>query len=982
MEFLKGKNDISKGSSQINISLYNVNESDYDPDMDIDDPGYEYGLNTNAPNQDVVNISSSQFDCNNNHFGQITTKSGCDGDSDGHVAIDIDDRCSSDSICNSNDLVVVKVVGGDKDDSENVGDGSVHIRQPDVLKKNCTEKNKLNIIAKEDIPNQKVGKPCSCRNKCFENIGKETINKIFEEFWAISEYDTQIYYLQSLICEWEPERKRKKIGNMSSRVFHKFFVKVNQKNTIVCRTAFISIHGLSKKMIGSMLGKDGHCNIARKSVDGVHSGSNLDFYIVGGGDNDSSEYVSDGIEKNKQPEVLIKKITDKNVSNTLTKTAIPNHKVGKPCSCKNNCFENIGREAINEIFSKLWAISEYDTQLHYLQNLICECEPLRKRKKVEGMRSRTFRKFYVRINKQIKTVCRAAFISIHGLGKKMIESMLTKPKQVDDTIVGEVITYNASSSGRVTGKSVIYGQGSDSSSSDIQIVENYACCSQFSEEVDRGSSFGHATGTIQSDNDDNGNATANIGANATGGSIDQVDGDTMVNCQNVPDIRDNGAIITRKTRIPRTHVEKKGRTRVCLPDTWKANVAKTKRNHGLSYTSLHTKGDIPSRNVLNPCNCKDRVFEKVGRENIDEIFASFWAIGKYNEQNTYLQSLTCEVDPKRKRKKKVEGSRSRTAYRFHVKIHNKKFKVCKMAFISIHGLGAGRINWLFKKRSMPATDMPDRRGRKSNPHAISGTRLEMIHTFIKGLPVTASHYTRTYSPHRRYLEDVRSIPEVYKHYIKWLSETRNENIKVSPRFFRKVFCRDYNIVFKAPKKDVCSTCERLEMEIRNKRSAQLDYSHIQEKLNVHKNKAKIPYEVLRQANQAGTEDLKIIAIDMQQTFPCPRLRAGEAFYKRKLWEYNLCIYDINEQEATMNVWDEVTGGRGSIEVASCILKWLKIKKDQQGQRFTTLRIFSDNCGGQNKNIYIVLMALQQVHLKNLVRVEFVFYDCWSLLLTL
>ena len=35
-----------------------------------------------------------------------------------------------------------------------------------------------------------------------------------------------------------------------------------------------------------------------------------------------------------------------------------------------------------------------------------------------------------------------------------------------------------------------------------------------------------------------------------------------------------------------------------------------------------------------------------------------------------------------------------------------------------------------------------------------------------------------------------------------------------------------------------------------------------------------------------------VAMDLQQTLPCPRLSVGIAYYLRKLWVYNFCILDI------------------------------------------------------------------------------------------
>lgn len=43
------------------------------------------------------------------------------------------------------------------------------------------------------------------------------------------------------------------------------------------------------------------------------------------------------------------------------------------------------------------------------------------------------------------------------------------------------------------------------------------------------------------------------------------------------------------------------------------------------------------------------------------------------------------------------------------------------------------------------------------------------------------------------------------------------------------------------------------------------------------------------------------------------------------------MYDINNEEATMFVWDDVTRWRGADEMANCLLKWLDIKMDQQQQ---------------------------------------------------
>lgn len=122
-----------------------------------------------------------------------------------------------------------------------------------------------------------------------------------------------------------------------------------------------------------------------------------------------------------------------------------------------------------------------------------------------------------------------------------------------------------------------------------------------------------------------------------------------------------------------------------------------------------------------------------------------------------------------------------------------------------------------------------------------------------------------------------------------------------------------------------------------------------------KESAQMICDILREdedtAPASDSADMKMIATDLQQTLPCLSLRAEIAYYKRKLWMYNLCFYDINKQETTMFVWNEVTGGRGSNEEATRLLKWLQLKICDEHKNFTALRICRDKCGERRKKTF-------------------------------
>lgn len=69
------------------------------------------------------------------------------------------------------------------------------------------------------------------------------------------------------------------------------------------------------------------------------------------------------------------------------------------------------------------------------------------------------------------------------------------------------------------------------------------------------------------------------------------------------------------------------------------------------------------------------------------------------------------------------------------------------------------------------------------------------------------------------------------------------------------------------------------------------------------------------------KDVRVICVDLQQTLPIPKLSISVAYYRYKLWMYNLCVHDLKTNKSNMFAWDEVTVGHGSIEIANCLKKW-------------------------------------------------------------
>lgn len=407
------------------------------------------------------------------------------------------------------------------------------------------------------------------------------------------------------------------------------------------------------------------------------------------------------------------------------------------------------------------------------------------------------------------------------------------------------------------------------------------------------------------------------------------------------------------------------------------------KNQGKKYESAKSKKIMAPKKIGPPCKCKNKCLENIGEEGVQCIFYSFWAIGDYNAQNLYLSSRMKILKPKRKYTKKETSDAKR--YEYSVKYKENTFVVCRIAFYSVHGISEKRC-MLQQKRmreSPTGTPTPDKRGKGPSANKITGERLECVYEHIESLPTTTSHYTRQRCPHRRYLgleDGGGTLQTMYDAYCYWMENFHPDVQLVNARYYIRVFTEEFNIVFKLPKKDTCALCDRLKLEIHEGKASNDDMSEKEQTLQEHKDRAGAVQRLLSQSAKnlnipstlsGGSAKVRVVAMDLQQTHPCPRISTGLAYYLRKLWVYNFCVYDVTMGKPTMFVWDESTAARGSDEIASCLLKWVETRQ-AAGEDFDILRIYADNCAGQNKNLYMVLSALRMIHAKKLFRIEFVF----------
>lgn len=107
--------------------------------------------------------------------------------------------------------------------------------------------------------------------------------------------------------------------------------------------------------------------------------------------------------------------------------------------------------------------------------------------------------------------------------------------------------------------------------------------------------------------------------------------------------------------------------------------------------------------------------------------------------------------------------------------------------------------------------------------------------------------------------------------------------------------------------------------------------------------------------QKALNDTKfcVAVFDLQKVLTTPQSDVRSFYYKRKFASYNFTIYDIGKKQGYCYMWCESDGKRGSNEIATCLLKFIKHMKENPG--ISEFSFYSDDCAGQNRNRFVYSM---------------------------
>lgn len=350
------------------------------------------------------------------------------------------------------------------------------------------------------------------------------------------------------------------------------------------------------------------------------------------------------------------------------------------------------------------------------------------------------------------------------------------------------------------------------------------------------------------------------------------------------------------------------------------------------------------------CQCKKKCAELIDVARQKLIHNSYYNLKNWSQKTLFLRSIV-KIVPSKENLNPVKNVRNRTKYNYYLIDSNFEHqKVCQQFVLKCLRITQSSMQRAIKSSVVNANAL-DLRG-KFPTRKTKDEDMSFVMNFIRKFPCYSSHYGSS-STDRMYLNPNLNIIKLYREYAA-LCRFENRTV-LSENVFRDVFNTKFNLAFKPKKTDTCRTCDRLNAQMESVKTDHTEMDRLSalkdNHLDIVKKIKKEMDDCIEKAKNIENR-MEVFTFDLQRSLEVPSISTSEAFYRRMLWVYNLCIYDEVRGKAYMYVWNESIASRGADEVFSCLYKYISeiIPKDTQ-----EIIAFSDTCPGQNRNIKTTTM---------------------------
>ena len=245
---------------------------------------------------------------------------------------------------------------------------------------------------------------------------------------------------------------------------------------------------------------------------------------------------------------------------------------------------------------------------------------------------------------------------------------------------------------------------------------------------------------------------------------------------------------------------------------------------------------------------------------------------------------------------------------------------------------------------------PENRGGARNVEE-KKIRREAVQLHIESFTCRASHCAHRNSPGRKYLPSDLNVAKMHKLF----REQNDAQISMSYAFYHSVFSYDFNLGFGHPSKDVCSTCVKFRMRMKDPELSEEAERNLTAMYILHRRRGSKFYDVMN-----AVEDTFTICFDIMENLVLPKTPIGQAYYSRQLYLYVFGVVrhrgknqPQSKNDIQLFVWLENQNRKDSNMVASALDYYLQHVVNEDLSHYLTPRLFSDSCYGQNKNINVL-----------------------------
>ncbi|XP_050314378.1 uncharacterized protein LOC126748889 [Anthonomus grandis grandis] len=348
---------------------------------------------------------------------------------------------------------------------------------------------------------------------------------------------------------------------------------------------------------------------------------------------------------------------------------------------------------------------------------------------------------------------------------------------------------------------------------------------------------------------------------------------------------------------------------------------------------------VPGKAVGEPCMCKLKCFEKLTPAEQIHIMNKFRSFSTKNEQDIYLQGLLVSNNIKNRRPRKEEAKQRSSSFEYFVLVNTERRKVCKKAFLSLHGISSKlvqRLQLLLNLGKSPR----DLRGLQNNRKTVPGNIIQIVCEHISTFPVKHSHYA---SKEYLYLDAKLNVKKLHS-----LFKEKHTEIDVKYSTYYKIFKEHFDYKFGRPQVDTCCQCEELEIKSTSSSLNETAKRAALAELMVHKRRSKKFNTSIQNTEKMCKENDRVLGLcfDYMQNISLPSIPVQDIFYLRQLSLFPFGIHNLKNGSAQFFLYHEGLAKKGPNETCSFLFKYIKQNVPASVKE---LHLYSDGSGGQNKN---------------------------------